>query len=85
MNTYINKIKKLANLPSKIVNSVSEISSNIYVKATKNGLLEPPYHQVVHRPKDANGIEFNKLIKNGESPKYPMYNWCINFYHKFKL
>lgn len=59
--------------------------SNIYVKATKNGLLEPPYHQVVHRPKDANGIEFNKLIKNGKAPKYPMYNWCINFYHKFKF
>ena len=57
----------------------------VYVKATKNGLLEPPYHQVVHRPKDANGIEFNKLIKNEKSPKYPMYNWCINFYHKFEL
>ena len=57
----------------------------VYVKATKNGLLEPPYHQVVHRPKDVKGIEFNELVKKGASPKYPMYNWCINFYHKFEL
>ena len=48
MNTYINKIKKLANLPSKIVNSVSEISSNIYVK----GIFNKDYIYVIKEDKD---------------------------------
>ena len=48
MNTYIDKIKKLANLPSKIVDSVSEISSNIYVK----GIFNKDYIYVIKEDKD---------------------------------